>query len=323
MKRSLTYKALLGVGGLVLLFAYQNCSKVTSGLLIEDKEAAALSTPEDVSILPVNPSVEGNDGEPKDPVVVGGGGPTTPGTTNPGMPSNPENPGGGVVPPKQPPIPTETCVMRPKPIVDTTGDLECAKGEKDRNVASTPSSSDVKLPERNPNGIKYCKEDGEEHQPGQPTNPSQPTPVPPVVVTEPNTDEAAEAVKYCDQAKSLSIAADLKLNDFHGQYISLVQKVTIVNGLVGSLVLKGASSESTITTINNIRANNKFKTDRAIVLCGFKDVVTINNVRGHIILVDSHVRLLSDHVGRLTLINSTIDQTNNQGGGDVNIYARK
>lgn len=320
MKRSLTYKAMLGVGGLVLLFAYQNCSKVTSGLLIEDKEAGALSTPE-VSVLPVNPSVDdGGNMDPgvKDPVVVGGGS-TTPGTTNPGTtsPSNPDNPG-GVVPPKQPPIPTETCVMRPKPIIDTAGELECADGDKGRNVAS----SEVKLPERNPNGIKYCKEDGEEHQPGQPTNPSSPTPAPPVV-NEPNTDEAAEAVKYCDQAKSLAIAADLKLNDFHGQYISLVQKVTFVNGLVGSLILKAASNNSVIEAINNIRANNKFKTDRAIVLCGFKNVQTINNVRGHIILVDSHVRLLSDHVGRLTLINSTVDQTNNQGGGDVNIYARK
>lgn len=135
--------------------------------------------------------------------------------------------------------------------------------------------------------------------------------------------ELGQIIRFCSQKIGLTTTQDLFVDGFHGKIASEVEHVKQVSNLYGSLFLKAASSSASINLISKIRASDKFKTDRTIVICGFKDVSLIENVRGHIILVDSHVAELRDHVGRLTLVNSKIDKVERQGGGLVSVYNQK
>lgn len=316
MKRSITYKSIIGFLGICLLFSYQNCSKVTSGLDIHDNsvglvqsytvdppQTSAANGDIDVPALP-SPAGSGIPDGPVlvDPPVVVNHPPVTnppvvnPPVVNPPVVSAPppqappptENPGTGQTPPPvvQPPvvvvppvIPIENCVMRPQPVEGVENHVDA-----------------------NSQALNFCKDN---------EGPKD------------DSEEVNEAIKLCKQDVSLATSQDFFLDAFHGQLAIKVMHVKQISNLVGALFLKAASENSSIDLINKIRSSNEFKTDRAVVLCGFKEVKLLENIRGHIILVNSHVSELRDHVGRLTLVNSKIDKTERQGGGIVNIYESK
>jgi len=140
MKRSNTYKAVLGVFGLVLLFAYQNCSKVLSnGIAIQDNELSAGATTDgdvsSVTDLPVNPGVPGseidpisqsNPGDPGSVSHVDPGTVVTPPTTPPGSNTSAGPvvvPGGTITLPA--PAPGGTTTL-PAPGSDTTAEAQAA-----------------------------------------------------------------------------------------------------------------------------------------------------------------------------------------------------
>lgn len=304
MTRSITFKAIIGSLGLVLLLPFQNCSKVTSGLLIHDNGLAV-----DQQNTQVTPPVTSANGGIDIPAMPQAGDdqadPTSPSGTTPPVVKNPPTTtppsNGGVVPPNIPTIPIETCALRPEPVIDHATELACASGEskEHKNNSSAVKSGhkddkddddDAKEPEENGHGLKYCKDE--------------------------NTDtgkvddnkEIEQIVLLCKQRTDLTPSKILSVDGFHGQIASEVEHVTLITNVYGSLFLKAADASSSIDMISKIRASNKFKTDRTIVICGFKSVSLIENVRGHIILVDSHVTELNDHVGRLTLVNSKIDR---------------
>ncbi|MFZ3229105.1 MAG: hypothetical protein WA160_02785 [Pseudobdellovibrio sp.] len=317
MKTSIMYKTLIGSFGLVLMFAYQNCSKVTSGLAISDQ---SLNLKESYINDPPVSIANGGIDIPPTPVAVNEPAPTSgekkeihpmpqtlPPTTIAVGEQNPTSGGKKEIhpiPPTLPPAPpTETCMMRPVPVqtvasLDSSESCVANKDKKDKD------DDNKEIASHDSHGIKFCKEE---------TSNKDSEKI--------DSFELSEALKLCDE--KLEFKKMLDVDQFHGQIAASVYFVKQISNVYGSVILKGATSNSQIELISKIRESNKFKTDRTIVLCNFKEIALIENVRGHIVLVNSHVTELRDHVGRLTLVNSKIDKTERQGGGVVNKYASK
>lgn len=281
MKRSMTYKSILGACGLVLLFSYQNCSKVGTGLAIQDKAAG------------VNQSGTDESGNPIITVGHDGSSDTTPAPVGDGS-------GGGIVKDNPGQIPTETCIKPAK-------DKEAIKAQM-ALLQQMANDGDAQT------NITICKDDDSHTQPGSPTIPlpgtpttgpvANPTPSAPTVPAAPSIDQVNLAIKYCDEAKGIRASHSTKISGLTGDYVGVTDHVDGIHGITGSLTLLAETATSTIGRIDGITAANK--DNRAVVLCGF-EVDDLGGVTGNVFLVDTVVKKAHGITGTIVLVNSVMD----------------
>ena len=152
-------------------------------------------------------------------------------------------------------------------------------------------------------------------QAGQPTpiSVSADANVPPATVTNPGPGSVGSTVlALCDSKVILNTMPIVHISNLEGSFQFNADQVKQITNIRGGILLRAVDKDSIIYGISNIVANDE--TEKAVVLCNFNDVKHITDIRGQIVLINTHLERLTNHIGKLILINSQVDNITNRKG---------